>query len=106
MTPARDALRFRIAISGDAAALTSFVNATYHGPEAERGWTPETHLHGGPRTSVDGSSGAVAGRHELRPGPTADEIQKSGFELVNRDDRFIDRPGEEDIWWLIVARKP
>ena len=38
-------------------------------------------LDRGPRTSVDGNSSAAPGRHELRPGPTADEIQRSGFEL-------------------------
>jgi SAM-dependent methyltransferase len=63
-------------------------------------------LDRGPRTNLDGNPGEVARPHELRPGPTAGEIQQSGFELVERDDRFIDRPGEEGLWWLIVARKP
>ena len=58
----------------------------------------------GPRTSVDSNPGAADRGHDLRPEVTADEIQQSGFELVNREDRFIDRPGEEGIWWLIVAR--
>lgn len=46
------AFRFRIAEAGDAAAVVAFVNAAYHGPEAARGWTPETHLHAGPRTDI------------------------------------------------------
>jgi ribosomal protein S18 acetylase RimI-like enzyme len=53
-------IRFRIAALGDAAAIAAFVNATYHGPEAGRGWTPETHLHKGPRTSVDEIAAVIA----------------------------------------------
>ena len=37
-----------------------------------------------------------------------------GFEIISRDDRFIDRPAverpgdrpDDHVWWLIVARKP
>jgi hypothetical protein len=36
----------------------------------------------------------------------ADEIQRSGFELVDWEGRFIDRQGDDDLWWLIVARRP
>jgi SAM-dependent methyltransferase len=60
----------------------------------------------GPRQSVEGNHVSAAMRHDLRPGAAADEIQQARFELVSRDDRFIDRPGEEDIWWLLVAKKP
>lgn len=45
-------LRFRDAILPDAAAVTDLVNAAYSGPDAALGWTPETHLHAGPRTTV------------------------------------------------------
>ena len=34
------------------------------------------------------------------------EISQQGFQTVTKDDRFIDRPTDEDIWWLIVFRKP
>jgi ubiquinone/menaquinone biosynthesis C-methylase UbiE len=42
------------------------------------------------------------------------EISQKGFEVISRDDRFIDRPATErpgdrpddHVWWLIVARKP
>ena len=42
------------------------------------------------------------------------ELLASGFEVLSREDRFIDRlpaerPGDrsdEHTWWLIVARKP
>jgi hypothetical protein len=33
------------------------------------------------------------------------ELLQSGFELLRREDRFIDRPDDQP-WWLIVARKP
>jgi len=43
-----------------------------------------------------------------------DEIRQRGFEVISRNDRFIDRPAAErpgdrpddHVWWLIVARKP
>jgi hypothetical protein len=34
------------------------------------------------------------------------EIHQLGFQTIARDDRFIDRPRDEDVWWLIVFRKP
>ena len=43
---------FRFAQRSDVGRVTEFINRTYHGEEASRGWTPETHLHAGPRTSV------------------------------------------------------
>jgi ribosomal protein S18 acetylase RimI-like enzyme len=43
---------FREATVQDAAAVTDLVNAAYSGPDAALGWTPETHLHAGPRTTL------------------------------------------------------
>ncbi len=37
---------------GDAEAITAMVNAAYSGADAAAGWTPETHLHAGPRTTL------------------------------------------------------
>jgi len=34
------------------------------------------------------------------------EIREAGFEVVSRDDRFIDSPDEESTRWMIVFRKP
>ena len=59
----------------------------------------------GPRPEA-ATGGAAAGRHERQPGEAAHEIQQAGFSIVSRDDRFIDRPGDEGVWWLIVARRP
>jgi ribosomal protein S18 acetylase RimI-like enzyme len=46
-------ITFRFAQQADAADVTSVVNAAYSGPESHLGWTPETHLHAGPRTTLD-----------------------------------------------------
>jgi len=53
-------------------------------------------------------------RYQIAASIAEDEIRQSGFEVVSRDDRFIDRPAAErpgdrpddHVWWLIVARKP
>ena len=34
------------------------------------------------------------------------EVRHAGFEVVSRDDRFIDNPDEESTRWMIVFRKP
>jgi SAM-dependent methyltransferase len=31
-------------------------------------------------------------------------VQRKGFKIVRREDRFIDKTGQ-DLWWLLVARK-
>ena len=59
----------------------------------------------GPRVG-DGSRGAAAGHHEMTPAVVEREMNHQGFETVTRDDRFIDRAADEDLWWLIVFRKP
>jgi SAM-dependent methyltransferase len=42
--------------------------------------------------------------HVLRPDLAADELRQAGFEILSRDDRFVDDPDSEGIEWLIVAR--
>src|SRR6267143_4923507 len=44
--------------------------------------------------------------HELTPLEGEAGLRASGFEIVERDDAFIDRPGDPDLWWMIVARRP
>jgi ubiquinone/menaquinone biosynthesis C-methylase UbiE len=43
--------------------------------------------------------------HEITRIAAEDVISARGFVVVTYDDRFIDRPGD-DIWWLLVSRKP
>ncbi len=57
----------------------------------------------GPR---DESRTATATHHEMTAARAEREIHQQGFQIITRDDRFIDRPQEEDVWWLIVFRKP
>jgi hypothetical protein len=33
-------------------------------------------------------------------------LRAAGLEIIERDEAFIDRPGDEDLWWMIVARRP
>jgi SAM-dependent methyltransferase len=42
--------------------------------------------------------------HGLPMAQAADEVAREGFEIVRREDHFLDQPGEGP-WWLIVARK-
>jgi ubiquinone/menaquinone biosynthesis C-methylase UbiE len=43
--------------------------------------------------------------HEVPLSVVEGELRQAGFEIVSRDDHFIDRAGD-DIWWLVIARKP
>ncbi len=45
------------------------------------------------------------GAHEVPLAVVEHALGLKGFDIVRTDDRFIDRAGE-DLWWLIVARKP
>lgn len=49
---------------------------------------------------------SAAAHHEVLPEAAADDIGRYGFDVVVREDRFIDRPADDDVWWLIVFRKP
>ena len=42
--------------------------------------------------------------HETDRAFVETEVQQAGFEIVNSQDHFIDRSGD-DPWWLTVARK-
>jgi SAM-dependent methyltransferase len=53
-------------------------------------------------------------RYQIARSIVEDEIRRSGFEVISRDDHFIDRPATEragdraddHVWWLLVGRKP
>ena len=47
---------------------------------------------------------SVSHTHEVERSLVEAELQQAGFEIVNSQDHFIDRPGD-DPWWLTVARK-
>jgi hypothetical protein len=59
----------------------------------------------GPRDSDEPSTTATA-HHEVSATVAERELNQQGFQTVIREDRFIDRSGDEDRWWLIVFRKP
>lgn len=58
----------------------------------------------GPRSGSSGVRDAEERRHELSPDLAESELRQSGFDLLEREDRFIDRPHDQP-WWLMVARK-
>jgi predicted methyltransferase len=60
----------------------------------------------GPRSAAVESRETQAEHHELRPDLVETEVRSAGFEIISREDRFIDRPADGQVWWLIVSRKP
>jgi SAM-dependent methyltransferase len=71
-------------------------------------------LDRGPRADHGESREIQMQQYQIAASIVEDEIRRSGFEVISRDDRFIDRPATErpgdrpddHVWWLIVARKP
>ena len=58
----------------------------------------------GPRTD-DQAASATPQHHEITPAVAERDITRHGFQAVVRDDRFIDRPTDDEVWWLMVFRK-
>jgi SAM-dependent methyltransferase len=54
--------------------------------------------------AVDASSAHDAHRHQS-PEAAEARLRQVGFEVLSRDDSFVDVPGH-GRWWLIVARRP
>jgi ubiquinone/menaquinone biosynthesis C-methylase UbiE len=44
--------------------------------------------------------------HVIAPDLVAGEVTSAGFEIVSRDDHFVDKPDDESTRWIIVFRKP
>jgi SAM-dependent methyltransferase len=90
-----------------AAAVDSILIAnTYH--ELTKPQSILRHLSralrpGGRLVIVDHAEGIE--QHHVLPGVTESDLRHEGFEIVIREDKFIQRPGD-DLWWLIVAAKP
>ncbi len=58
-----------------------------------------------PRSSGD-IRATAEGHHEITRAVAERQINQQGFQTVFRENAFIDRSGDEDLWWLIVFRKP
>ena len=71
-------------------------------------------LDRGPRSYHGESREIQMQQYQIAASVAEDEIRQRGFEVLSRDNRFIDRPAverpgdrqDDHIWWLIVARKP
>jgi len=59
----------------------------------------------GPRNG-DQTPTTTSDHHDMTPAVAERDINRHGFHTVIREARFIDRPTDEDLWWLIVFRKP
>ena len=46
------------------------------------------------------------GEHEVSAERVETELRQASFEIVSRQDRFIEKDPDNEAWWLIVARKP
>jgi len=58
------------------------------------------------RSSTGADSHNAAGHgHELAPDAVRTQLLQRHFEILEQDDRFIQRPDGER-WWIIIARKP
>jgi ubiquinone/menaquinone biosynthesis C-methylase UbiE len=62
---------------------------------------------GGRLVVVDRASRATEAEHahEIPLAVVEGELRQKGFEIVSQDDHFIDRP-RDDLWWLVIGRKP
>ncbi len=45
-----------------------------------------------------------AKNHVLNPDIAQGELEKAGFEILHRDDHFVDDPDAEEVAWILVAR--
>jgi ubiquinone/menaquinone biosynthesis C-methylase UbiE len=62
-------------------------------------------LDRGPRFYHGESREIQMQQYQIAASIAEDEIRQRGFEVISRDDRFIDRP-DDHVWWLLVGRKP
>ena len=53
---------------------------------------------------IEGTSAIPERESTIAPETAVTELQRHGFGILTRDDRFIDRLNT-DIWWLVVATK-
>lgn len=58
------------------------------------------------RSAATGSREIGTEHHEISAELVDAEVRRAAFEIIDHQDRFIDRPSDAHVWWLIVARKP
>jgi predicted methyltransferase len=59
-----------------------------------------------PRAVDHGSSETAAEHHEVSSEQVESELHHAGFEIVSRQDGFIQNDPLNENWWIITARKP
>jgi len=59
-----------------------------------------------PQTFEARSGETAMVHHEISSEQVEDELRRAGFEIVDRQDRFIEKDPSNEAWWLIVTRKP
>jgi len=62
---------------------------------------------GGRLVVVDRAPRAASAEHahEVSLTVVENELRQRGFQILSHDDHFIDRPAD-DLWWLVIGRKP
>lgn len=73
---------FRYATSEDAVSVSALIERAYRGPEAAAGWTTESHLLTGPRTT-EAEIAALIGDHDSR------FVLAERFDTAARRDRLL-----------------
>jgi ubiquinone/menaquinone biosynthesis C-methylase UbiE len=46
------------------------------------------------------------GEHEIPADQVESDLRRARFEIVSRQDHFIDSDPDHETWWLLIARKP
>ena len=59
-----------------------------------------------PHAVEQGSGNTAREHHEVSSDQVEKELRQAGFEIVGREDHFIDNDPLHENWWLIIARKP
>jgi predicted methyltransferase len=59
-----------------------------------------------PRPAEERSTGTGVEHHEVSSEQVESELRHAGFEVVSRQDRFIQNDPFNENWWIIIARKP
>ena len=59
-----------------------------------------------PHAAEQGSGNTAREDHEVSSDQVEKELRQAGFEIVGREDHFIDNDPLHENWWLIISRKP